>query len=48
MAKSKVSIIGISKKENIPTNVVADRMAEQRIRTMKEVKKYGGDLKPAI
>jgi len=41
-------IIAIGKKENIPTNVAADRMAEHRIRTMKEVKKYGEDLKPGI
>lgn len=41
-------IIAIAKKENIPTNGAADRMAEQRIRTMKEVKKYGGDWKPGI
>lgn len=37
-------LIDISKKEKIPTYLAADRLAEERIRKVAEVKKYGGDL----
>lgn len=37
-------IIEISKRDNIPTYLAADRLAEERIRKIAEVKKYGGDL----
>lgn len=39
-------IIQISKQEKIPTYLAADRLAEERIRKVAEVKKYGGDLPP--
>lgn len=39
-------IIEISKQEKIPTYLAADRLAEERIRKIAEVKKYGGDLPP--
>jgi leucine dehydrogenase len=37
-------LIEISKREKIPTYRAADRLAEERIRRVAEVKKYGGDL----
>jgi hypothetical protein len=37
-------LIEISKTEKIPTYLAADRLAEERIRKVAEVKKYGGDL----
>ena len=39
-------IIQISKQEKIPTYLAADRLAEERIRKVAEVKKYGGELPP--
>lgn len=39
-------IIEISKESNIPAYLAADRLAEERIRKIAEVKKYGGDLAP--
>ena len=39
-------IIQISKQEKIPTYLAADRLAEERIRQVAEVKKYGGELPP--
>ncbi len=41
-------LIEISKRENIPTYLAADRLAEERIRKIAEVKKYGGELPPAL
>jgi len=38
--------IQISKQEKIPTYLAADRLAEERIRKVAEVKKYGGELDP--
>jgi len=37
-------LIEISKRDKIPTNLAADRLAEERIKSVAEVKKYGGDL----
>jgi leucine dehydrogenase len=37
-------LIEISKTEKIPTYTAADRLAEERIQKVSEVKKYGGDL----
>jgi leucine dehydrogenase len=39
-------IIQISKQERIPTYLAADRMAEERIHQIAQVKKYVDDLKP--
>jgi leucine dehydrogenase len=39
-------IIQISKQEKVPTYLAADRLAEERIRKVAEVKKYGGELPP--
>ncbi len=55
-AKEKVSriyqtmerVIEISKEQKVPTYVAADRLAEERIRKIAEVKKYGGDLPPIL
>jgi len=41
-------IIEISKRDHIPTYLAADRLAEERLSYMKEVKKYGGDLPPVL
>jgi leucine dehydrogenase len=39
-------VIEISKRDSIPTYSAADRMAEERIRAISEVRKYADDLKP--
>jgi leucine dehydrogenase len=39
-------VIDISKRDGIPTHRAADRMAEERIRAISEVKKYVDDLRP--
>jgi leucine dehydrogenase len=39
-------IIDISKRDTIPTHRAADRMAEERIRAISEVRKYMDDLRP--
>jgi leucine dehydrogenase len=39
-------VIEISKRDSIPTYSAADRMAEERIRAISEVRKYVDDLKP--
>ncbi len=39
-------IIEISKRENIPTYLAADRLAEERLCYMAKVKKYGDNLQP--
>ncbi len=39
-------VIDISKREGIPTYKAADRMAEERIRAIAEVRKYVDDLRP--
>ncbi len=39
-------IIEISKREGIPTHKAADKMAEERIRAISEVRKYTDDLRP--
>lgn len=39
-------LIDISKRDGIPTYKAADRMAEERIRAIAEVKKYVDDLRP--
>jgi len=41
-------VIEISKEQKIATYLAADRLAEERIRKMAEVKKYGGDLPPIL
>jgi len=41
-------IIEISKRDHIPTYLAADHLAEERLRYMREVKKYGGDLPPVL
>jgi len=41
-------LIEISKRDKIPTYLAADRLAEERIRSIAEVKKYGGDLPPVL
>lgn len=41
-------LIEISKQKKIPTYIAADRLAEERIRKMAEVKKYGGNLPPVL
>ncbi len=41
-------LIELSKREKIPTYRAADRLAEERIRKIAEVKKYGGDLPRAF
>jgi leucine dehydrogenase len=39
-------VIDISKRDDIPTYKAADRMAEERIRAISEVRKYVDDLHP--
>ncbi len=39
-------VIDISKRDGIPTHRAADRMAEERIRAISEVRKYRDDLRP--
>jgi leucine dehydrogenase len=39
-------VIDISKRDGIPIHKVADRMAEERIRAISEVRKYIDDLRP--
>jgi leucine dehydrogenase len=39
-------VIEISKRDSIPTYSAADRMAEERIRAISEVRKYADNLKP--
>jgi leucine dehydrogenase len=39
-------VIDISKRDGIPTHRAADRMAEERIRAISEVRKYMDDLRP--
>lgn len=41
-----VRVFEIADRDNIPTYLAADRMAEERIREIAEVKKYVDDLKP--
>lgn len=41
-------VIEISKENKIPTYLAADRLAEERLRYMAEVKKYGGDILPIL
>jgi leucine dehydrogenase len=41
-------LIQISKRERIPTYQAANRLAEERIRAIAELKKYGGDLPPVF
>ncbi len=42
------SLIEISKRDKIPTYLAADRLAEERIQYMAEVKKYGDNLLPIL
>lgn len=41
-------LIEISKREKIPTYLAADRLAEERMKSIAEVKKYGDNLLPIL
>jgi leucine dehydrogenase len=41
-------VFEIADRDAIPTYLAADRMAEERIRQISEVKKYADDLSPAF
>ena len=44
--ENMVRVFEIADRDRIPTYLAADRMAEERIRQIVEVKKYVDDLKP--